>query len=204
MYNAYTTTTSYTVTDNVKIVLVNNTTTAVTITLPNATRFKNRIIWVKRYDPTSTANITIASASGNVQEPFFKSFNATSVLNDDVLSIGYISDGAIWHLVDVIFNEGLTIVNKTASYTLTLDDRQKLIRMNVASGNILTVPQLVYQTGTQILVAQMGAGQTTISPAVGVSLLSNGSKYKLSAQYSLATLIYCGGYNWLLGGDLTT
>lgn len=204
MYNSTIITSNYTVGDNFRIVLCNNSTNAITITLPSATRFKNRMIWIKRFDTTSTGTLTITSSSGNVQDPFFWSYGANTTLNFDIEGVGYISDGSVWHVFNVTYNEALTIQNKTASYTLVLTDRQTLIEMNVSSGNIITVPQLTFQTGTQILIAQAGTGQTTISPASGVTLLSNGNKFKLTGQNSLATLIYKGSFIWYLGGDLTT
>lgn len=203
MYNTQTITSNYTVADNIRVILANNTTTAITITLPNATRYRNRMIWIKRFDPTSTGNLTINSSSGNVQDPFLWSFVSSTILNFDVEAIGYVSDGTIWHVYDVTYTEALSIQNKTASYTLQLTDRQTLIEMNVSSGNIVTVPQVAFQPGTQILIVQAGTGQTTVSPASGVTLLSNGNKFKLSGQYALATLIYKSGFSWYLGGDLT-
>ncbi len=63
----------------------------------------------------------------------------------------------------------LPINDQTATYTLVLSDASKLIRMNVASANNLTVPlasSVNFAVGTQINVAQQGAGQTRVLEAL--------------------------------------
>jgi len=100
----------------------------------------------------------------------------------------------------------LVVTNRqTASYTLLLSDADKLVEMNVASANNLTVPlnsSVAFSTGTQILLAQYGAGQTTIVATSGVTIRSNGAKLKLNAQYSGATLIKIDTNEWYLFGDI--
>ena len=101
----------------------------------------------------------------------------------------------------------VTIDNKTASYTLVLADANKLIEVNNGSANTLGVPLNstdAFPIGTQILVAQQGAGQTTITPVSGVTLRSSGGKLKISAQYGVATLIKRATDEWYVAGDLTT
>ena len=101
----------------------------------------------------------------------------------------------------------VTIVNKTASYTLVLADANKLIEVNNGSANTLGVPLNstdAFPIGTQILVAQQGAGQTTITPVSGVTLRSSGGKLKIAAQYGVATLIKRATDEWYVYGDLTT
>ena len=101
----------------------------------------------------------------------------------------------------------VTIDNKTASYTLVLADANKLIEINNGSANTLGVPLNstdAFPIGTQILIAQQGAGQTTITPVSGVTLRSSGGKLKISAQYGVATLIKRATDEWYVAGDLTT
>jgi hypothetical protein len=87
----------------------------------------------------------------------------------------------------------ITTNRQTASYTLVLSDADKLVEMNVATANDLTIPlnsSVAFATGTQILLlAQYGAGQTNIVATSGVTVRSNGGKLKLNVQYSGATLI---------------
>lgn len=96
---------------------------------------------------------------------------------------------------------------EAASYTLVEADAGMLIEMEVSTANTLTIPtnaSVPFPLGTQILVSQLGTGQTTITPAGGVTLRSSGGKTKTSAQYSMCTLIKRGTNEWYLAGDITT
>jgi len=98
-----------------------------------------------------------------------------------------------------------TINTQGASYTLQLIDAGALVEMNVAGANNLTVPDnaaVAFPLGTQIDLAQYGAGQTTIVPVAGVTLVSVNSNRKLFARYSTATLYKRATNEWLLTGDL--
>jgi nitrogen fixation protein len=102
----------------------------------------------------------------------------------------------------------VTINSKNASYTLQLSDNYKMIEMFVGSANTLTVPHsstVDFPIGTQILISQLGTGQTTITPASAfVTIRSSGGKTKTAAQYAVATLIKRDTNEWYLAGDLTT
>jgi hypothetical protein len=95
---------------------------------------------------------------------------------------------------------------KTSSYTLTLPDAGTAVLMNVGSANNLTVPKFAtvpFPVGTQVLVIQMGAGQTTVVAGDSVTVNKNSAlTLKLTGQYSIATLIKTGTNVWVLGGDL--
>ena len=107
--------------------------------------------------------------------------------------------------LDTKTNKLITTNRQTASYTLVLSDADKLVEMNVASANDLTIPlnsSVAFPTGTQILLAQYGAGQTTVVATSGVTVRSNGGKLKLNVQYSGATLIKIGTDEWYLFGDI--
>jgi len=96
----------------------------------------------------------------------------------------------------------ITTNRQTASYTLVLSDADKLVEMNVGSANNLTVPASVFSAGQQILLAQYGAGQTTIVAGSGMTIRSNGGKLKLNVQYSGATLIFLSSSEAYLFGDI--
>jgi hypothetical protein len=104
--------------------------------------------------------------------------------------------------LDAKTNKLITTNRQTASYTLVAGDADKLVEMNVATANDLTVPASVFSAGTQILLAQYGAGQTTIVAGAGVTIRSNGAKLKLNVQYSGATLIFLSGTECYLFGDI--
>jgi hypothetical protein len=109
--------------------------------------------------------------------------------------------------LDTKTNKLITINRQTASYTLVLSDADKLVEMNVGSANNLTVPlnsSVAFPTGTQILLAQYGVGQTTIVATSGVTVRSNGGKLKLNVQYSGATLIKIAENEWYCFGDIVS
>jgi hypothetical protein len=104
--------------------------------------------------------------------------------------------------LDTKTNKLITTNRQTASYTLVLSDADKLVEMNVGSANNLTVPASVFSAGQQILLAQYGAGQTTIVAGSGMTIRSNGGKLKLNVQYSGATLIFLSSSEAYLFGDI--
>jgi hypothetical protein len=99
--------------------------------------------------------------------------------------------------------KNLTLDRKTASYTLVSGDNNKLIEMNVASANNVTINNSVFTAGNQILVSQYGAGQVTFVAGAGVTLRSPSGKLKLTGQYSLATIIAISATEFYISGDLT-
>jgi len=100
----------------------------------------------------------------------------------------------------------IAINAQTASYTAVLTDDGKLITMSNASANNFTVPPnsaVAYGIGTQLNIAQLGAGQTTIVAGSGVTLNSAGAKLKLSAQYAIATCVKTDTNTWFVCGALS-
>ncbi len=107
-------------------------------------------------------------------------------------------------------NGGLTALNmfnrQTASYTLVLTDQGKIVEMNVAGANNLTVPlnsSVAFTIGTEIQVLQYGAGQTTIVATGGVTLRSKSGQLKIGNQYTGVTLVKVGTDEWYVIGNLT-
>lgn len=99
----------------------------------------------------------------------------------------------------------ISTVTKTSSSTLALSDGGKLVEMNVATANNLTVPlnsSVSFPIGTEILVLQIGAGQTTLVATGGVTINSKSGNLKLSGQWSAATLIKRATDTWVAIGDL--
>jgi len=95
---------------------------------------------------------------------------------------------------------------QTASYTLVLSDRSKLVEMNVATANNLTIPlnsSVAFEIGTQIEISQYGAGQTTIVATSGVTIRSQSGNLKIAAQYVAVTLLKIGTDEWYCFGNLS-
>jgi len=90
------------------------------------------------------------------------------------------------------------------AYTLALTDDGKVVEMNNAAGTTLTIPlnsSVAFPVGTQIIIIQTGAGQTTIAGASGVTV--NGTPgLKLRAQYSSCVCLKRATDTWILLGDL--
>lgn len=99
----------------------------------------------------------------------------------------------------------LTANLRTASYTLVLTDAGLVVEMNVAGANTLTIPpnsSVPFPIGTVIEILQYGAGQTTIAPGSGVSVVSPDNARKLRAQYSSVSLRKRATDTWVMVGDL--
>jgi hypothetical protein len=171
-----------------------------------------------------TINSTSLLGSGNVAvEPtitattsadYYRGDKTFATLNKTAVALGNVdntSDAnkpvstATQTALDAKTNKLIVTNRQTASYTLVLGDADKLVEINNASANNLTVPlnsSVAFSTGTQILLAQYGAGQTTIVATSGVTIRSNGAKLKLNAQYSGATLVKIAENEWYLFGDI--
>jgi hypothetical protein len=93
---------------------------------------------------------------------------------------------------------------QSASYTLLITDKDKLVEMSNASANNLTVPlnsSVAFPIGSQINILQTEVGQTTVVATVGVTINATPG-LKLRAQWSSATLIKRAENTWVLIGDL--
>jgi hypothetical protein len=103
-------------------------------------------------------------------------------------------------------NETIPLNAQTGTtYTLAVGDAGELVTLSNASAITLTVPtnaSVPFAIGTQITIAQSGAGQVTISPAVGVTVSAADTATKLRTQWSAATLIKTNTNNWILIGDI--
>ena len=99
----------------------------------------------------------------------------------------------------------IAINAQTASYTAVLTDDGKIITMSVATANNFTVPpnsSVAFGIGTQINIAQLSSGQTTIVAGAGVTINSAGTKLKLKEQYAVATVVKTGTDEWFAVGNL--
>lgn len=95
----------------------------------------------------------------------------------------------------------------TGNHTLVLANEGRVVEMDVAGANTLTVPpnsSVAFPVGTVLEVHQYGAGQTTITPGSGVTLRSHGGALKTAAQYAVASLRQRATDEWVVAGDLST
>jgi hypothetical protein len=101
------------------------------------------------------------------------------------------------------FNSTRNVV--AGAYTLVASDLGRLVEVNSATAVALTVPtdSVSFTEGDRIDILQSGAGQVTLTPAVGVTLNSDSGKRKLLSQWAACTLIKRGANSWVAIGNLT-
>jgi len=92
------------------------------------------------------------------------------------------------------------------AYTLALADKGKIVEMNNANANTLTIPtnaSVAFPTGSRVDVVQYGAGTTTIAGDTGVTVngVSAGSG-DASDQYAGITLYKRGTDEWIAVGGI--
>lgn len=110
--------------------------------------------------------------------------------------------GSAWETV--LRSPLMAINNQTVAYTLALSDINKVVRIDVATGVNLTVPNnstVAFAVGTMIHIRQVGVGQITINPAAGVNV-NSAETLLLRKDGSSATLLKVGTNDWDLTGDL--
>lgn len=118
----------------------------------------------------------------------------------------HVSDHNTLHGFFNTFNV-VTANRQTGDYTLVLGDAGKVVEMNKATANNLTVPlnsSVAFEVGTVVELFQYGAGQTTVVATGGVTIRSSGGKLKLTGQYSGASLRKIATDEWSLVGDIST
>lgn len=90
------------------------------------------------------------------------------------------------------------------SYTLDLSDAGALVTLDNASPVTLTVPDnsdVAIPVGTSILLAQIGAGQVTVTEDTSVTVVTP-ETLKLRKQGAQAALVKIASNTWLLDGNL--
>jgi len=87
------------------------------------------------------------------------------------------------------------------AYTLVLGDAGKLVQMNNASANTLTVPpnsSVAFPIGTKIMIQQYGAGATTITAGTGVTFRDPNTLAAISTQYDTRVIVKVGTDEWVI------
>jgi len=160
--------------------------------------------------PTSLDSLTNPSGTDSMSSPSHagQHANANDAIEALQAKVGVDSSAVTTsHEYRINFIEELNTNEQTGTaYTLVLTDDGKIVEMNNASANTLTVPpnsSVAFPVGSQILVLQTGAGQTTVAAGSGVTVNSKDGNLKLSAQWCAATLIKRATDTWVVVGDLT-
>lgn len=141
----------------------------------------------------------VAYASTTAFEDFYTTNSGFSAVSQGQLTA---VQNALQVNIDAKSNKLLTRSRKTASYVATLADADTLIEMDVATANTLTINANVFSDGKQLMFEQYGAGETTIVAGAGMTIRSNGSKYKTSGQYAGGTLVFKSATEATVYGNL--
>lgn len=94
-----------------------------------------------------------------------------------------------------------TANRQTASYQLLLTDQAKVVEMNVAGANDLTVPPngtIAFPVGSYVTAVQYGAGLTTVVAGVGVTIRSSSGTLLSPGQYCPMVLRKVATNEWYL------
>ena len=142
-----------------------------------------------------------SSQTGNLQEWQ----NSSGQILSKVAADGSISVGSNVSITSAGIVDIVSINTQSSSYTLQSSDRSKLVEINSSDPNSLTVPAdstFNFPVGTKIDLLQVGVGQTTITPEIGVTINSS-SGLKLSDQWAAASLVKRAANSWVLIGSLS-
>jgi hypothetical protein len=147
---------------------------------------------------TTTGVVTATTVTGDVT---ITGAGVTAIATGVVVNADISSTAAIelGKLADVSTSA------QTASYTLVLADKNKIVEMSVGSANNLTVPpnsSVAFPVGSQINILQTNTGQTTIVAGAGVTINATPG-LKIRAQWSYATLVKRAENTWVLVGDIS-
>jgi hypothetical protein len=157
------------------------------------------------YPNTGDASVVLHQQHHDAAHGIANLFDVANVATAGFVNVG---NGTVFVSRALLSTDNPTIVTNTqsASYTLVLADAGKLVEMNVASANTLTVPpnsSVAFPVGTQIAVRQYGAGITTLTPGAAVTIRSRGSLTALAGTYGEAVLTKRATDEWVASGDLS-
>ena len=160
-------------------------------------------------DP-DTVNEEIVFVTGNSSDTFtiVRGQSGTSAISHSGgATVKHVFVSEALNAFEAGLNETIPLNTQTGTtYTLVAGDAGDLVTLNNAAAITLTVPlnsSVAFAIGTQITLAQLGAGQVTIAGAVGVTVSAADSATKLRTQYSAATCIKTGTNSWILIGDIS-
>ena len=103
------------------------------------------------------------------------------------------------------------ITTKTANHTLALADNGTVVRMNLGTALVLTVPLnsvVAFPIGSSVGIMRYGAGSVTITPAGGVTIPNavqpaGTSSRTITSQMTTVFLLKVDTNEWVLEGGLT-
>jgi len=160
------------------------------------TGYATRARLQQQMDSASAAQAVI----NGVQNDTLNNHNTRILANENANNLKLnISD------TSVLARKRLRINFQTASYTLTYDDENTLVLMNVATANNLTMPPTAsasFTLGSNGSFVAYGAGETTIVAGSGVTLRTADGATRTRVTYSGGTWVVIGTNDYLILGDI--
>jgi hypothetical protein len=188
-------------TTNITMVRVNFRSSPATL---GANTFTNRQIFAANTASVNPASFSTAAAT-------LLSTRALGALEWDNTQL-YITSSSQFALLNRNpIATATVLINAQTGTTFTpvltpASDAGRLITLSNVSAIAVTIAADAttdFPVGTQLLLMQLGAGQVTVSGAVGVTVISR-SGTKTAGQYALISLIKVAANQWVVGGDATT
>lgn len=169
------------------------------------------LIIPKNFVPASPAVAGDVNANFQAVKVFVDAIETGVNIDNGAISTAKIADNAITQakLSDrVVGSAELASMTlnpvATATYTLQLADAHRLVTLNFGTSITLTIPlstSVNFQVGDQVNLLQIGDGQVTVVGVSGVSLRSDGAKYKLAGKYAAGTLVKIAADEWVFIGN---
>jgi hypothetical protein len=149
----------------------------------------------------------------NFQNPTARDAALTSPTNGLVAFIRQDNSGNVINQIQYYYNSSwvnysaITIDEKTTSYTIALNDVDKMIKVNSSSNLEVLIPaqsSVNFPIGSRLEVYRAGTGEVTITTpgGSGVTIRSKYNNNRISVQYSGAMITKIGSDEWHLIGDL--
>lgn len=174
---------------------------------------------VQAYDATYVVDadigVTVEAYNANIQTHI-----GTTTGNPHSVSASDVSLGNVTNTSDA--NKPVSTAQQTAldlkgdkhatfnaqtgtTYTAVLTDDDKMVTMNNAGANTLTIPanaSVAYPVGTKLNFMQLGAGATTIAITTDTLSVNATLTLVLDGQYAVATALKLTSTSWVLFGNL--
>ena len=151
---------------------------------------------------TSSTDGYIPKWDGTAGDAIVDGYGVQTTLSDTATDLVR-ADAIVAALLDKA-DKLANIVEKTDSFTIATTEASKVVVINTASDITITIPTNTANPdlviGTQIAFIRNGTG--TVTFAGSPTILSDGSKKSIKAQYTSVALIKIASDTWQLVGNL--